>query len=244
VINSTVLLQGMKIVITPFGVENSLRNKKDGFVFFGSQNDTEYPLNDFIIRVKDNDNDEKNKGRHFQITFSPVKMKYFIRDLGSGFGSFLKIEEDTPLKNNTLINIGETYIVVTLETDEEFSLLNNNDKQEGKANENILMLKIFSDQSRHDLITFDPSQKEITMGRSHECTCVLSDTMLSRIHCSIEFLYGKWVIRDGYVSKSTIEPDGKNKHSTNGTWIYLSDDIPIRNDMVFKANHTLFQCKI
>ena len=61
VVNSTVLPLGLKLLITPFGIENSLRNKKDGFVYFGSQNDSKFPMNDYIIRLKEGENDEKNK---------------------------------------------------------------------------------------------------------------------------------------------------------------------------------------
>jgi hypothetical protein len=42
-------------------------------------------------------------------------MTYNIKDLGNGFGCFLKIREDMVLKNNCLVNIGDSYIVITFE---------------------------------------------------------------------------------------------------------------------------------
>ena len=41
--------------------------------------------------------------------------------------------------------------------------------------------------------------------------------MLSRIHCSVEFVENKqWVVRDGYTIKYKETPN--RKMSTNGTW--------------------------
>ncbi len=40
--------------------------------------------------------------------------------------------------------------------------------------------------------------------------------MLSRIHCSIEYLDNKWIIRDGYYAK--FKTENYRKFSTNGTW--------------------------
>jgi hypothetical protein len=41
-------------------------------------------------------------------------MKYYIIDLGNGFGTFIKLQSENILKNNTLISLGESYIVCTL----------------------------------------------------------------------------------------------------------------------------------
>ena len=60
IINSTVLEKGVELKIGPYGLEKSLRNKKDGFVYFGSFNDIDYPLNDFLITSGDQ-NDIRNK---------------------------------------------------------------------------------------------------------------------------------------------------------------------------------------
>jgi len=35
--------------------------------------------------------------------------------------------------------------------------------------------------------------------------------------------------------------DGKEKPSTNGTWLYLGEQQTIYNGMIFKANQTVFQ---
>jgi len=55
-----------------------------------------------------------NSGKHFQIEFNISKNLYTIRDLGLGFGAFLRLEYPLLLKNNHLINLGETFIVVNI----------------------------------------------------------------------------------------------------------------------------------
>ena len=41
--------------------------------------------------------------------------------MGLGFGTFIKIRNETVLRNNALINIGDSYIVVTFSIDEDYS---------------------------------------------------------------------------------------------------------------------------
>ena len=40
----------------------------------------------------------------------------------------------------------------------------------------------------------------------------------------------KWMLCDGH----------KDKPSTNGTWLYINEDLPVYDGMVFKANQTIF----
>ena len=46
-------------------------------------------------------------------------MEYYLKDLGHGFGTFIKITEWSEIKNNFLLNIGENYIVFTLGLEED-----------------------------------------------------------------------------------------------------------------------------
>lgn len=41
-------------------------------------------------------------------------MKYYIKDLGIGYGAFVKLTRPLVLKDNFLINMGESYIVANL----------------------------------------------------------------------------------------------------------------------------------
>ena len=60
--------------------------------------------------------------------------KYFIKDLGKGFGAFMRVVSSVSLKTDSLINIGDSYIVVSLGDDcnskdeTDFNSNSNNDK--------------------------------------------------------------------------------------------------------------------
>ena len=84
------------------------------------------------------------------IKFNPDDLNYYIKDLGRGFGTFIKIQEWTELKNNLLLNIGENYIVFSLgdEEEEENEKDKNNKNKFNNENDNCLNIKIFSTKTQ------------------------------------------------------------------------------------------------
>jgi len=105
-------------------------------------------------------------------------------------------------------------------------------------------LKVFSNQMKYDPMNFQPSRSSIRIGRSPECEVVVNDTNLSRFHCFIEYnTVAGWIIKDGYIVKSRGDLY-EHKVSTNGTWMYLNEDYPIHEGMVFKSVQMLFVCHL
>jgi len=231
-------------------LENSLRDKKDGFTYFGCS-DAQGEV-DFVIQKNYQDQDldyNKNKGKFFTIFFDVKDSRYYIKDLRSGFGTFMKISENFVLSNNSLINIGDSYIVITIGDEQNIATQNelvnvNLTKMNTLENNQLISLKIFSGQNAYEPLIFDPNKKIIITGRSSDCDVCVNDTMLSRFHCSI--IYNPdlgWVTKDGY----PMHIDNLNddfKKSTNGSWVYLSNNCPISEGMIFKTNHTLFECHL
>lgn len=262
--------QGTQIKINPLGIIpdpvnniKSLRNKKDGFVFFGylpnnSGNEQENVL-DIQLPPKEADLSTLSLGntsainqfigKYFQIFFNPENLKYYLLDSGFCYGTFVKIQSETILKDNTLINIGNSYISVSIgfEDDTIFSepnieLNKKIPSQPNKDYNNNLNLKIMSKNVTYDPVNFQPTKSSIRVGRSQNCEVVVEDNMLSRIHCTIEFRKNVgWVIRDG-VYNSNKDGNIEVKASTNGTWLFASEDIPIYEGMIFKWNDNLFKC--
>jgi len=231
------------IEINPYGYVNSKRIKKDGITYFGyDTGEGQYQV-DFILKSNDNYYyDDAFNGRHFMIKFNPNDLNYYLKDLGRGFGTFIKIQEWTELVNNLLLNIGENYIVFSFgdEDDEEEDEKNNNINY--NKDDNSLNIKIFSINAKQKTYKLLPSECPITIGRSSENSIYIDDDMLSRIHCTIDFSNDKWYIQDG-LAKNGIQDD-EIKKSTNGSWIYAYDEIPIKDKMIFKANHNLFICNL
>jgi hypothetical protein len=54
------------------------------------------------------------------ISFNSSLVNYTVRDLGSGYGCFMKIRQDIKLKNHCLANIGDSYIVINIEEENNY----------------------------------------------------------------------------------------------------------------------------
>ena len=229
VINSWNLPKGLKLHINKDHLENSLRNENDGKIYFGFQKDinilNEKPYIDYLLQPKDNDYDNKFIGIHFEIRYDENNFKYYIKDLGSGYGTFIKLIEPLKIKNNLLINIGDTFIVFSF--------------KEGEDQNNILVLKIFTGNEQSEIYEFNSEKKNIIIGRDISSDVYIEDKLLSRKHCYIYYEKNEnksddcWFIKDG---------DLNGKKSTNDTWLYSLEDTLIYDQMIFKTNHNLFKC--
>ena len=207
----------------------SNRNKKDGYSYFGYYKKKKKNEIDFILKPIEKNFEQRFIGKHFQIKFNPYDLKYYILDLGCGFGTFRKLINETIITDNFLINIGNSYIVFT------YNDINNN--------EDILKtlrLKIFSGNLRSENVLINPLfQNQFFIGRDSNNYIIIQDNLLSKIHCTVYFKNNSyWVIQDGYVNEINII-----KPSTNGTWLMLNVETEIFQEMIFKSNQNLFKCK-
>ena len=242
--NNESIMKKINIEIDPLGYSNSKR-KKDGLTYFGYAKKEEENGLDIILQPVDNEIlDDKYFGRHFQIKFNPDDLNYYLKDLGHGFGTFIKILDWIEIKNNNLINIGDNYLVFSIGLEngnainENYIIKNNNIE-----NGSILNVKIFSSNSKIKSLVFTPSDSPFTIGRKQENAIFIEDNMLSRIHSTIKYKNKKWYIRDGYIINNNNNNE-EVKKSTNGTWIYAFEDTIIKDKMTFKASHYLFDCNL
>ena len=234
ILRSYNLKKGEILKIDAYGMIKSFRNKKDGYTYFGYfPNDRKSEV-DFILKPIEENFEQRFIGKHFQIKFNPYDLKYYILDLGCGFGTFRKLTIDTIITDNFLINIGNSYIVFTYDD------RNNNKNDEDKDILKILRLKIFSGTLRSEQVLINPLiQNRIYIGRDSNNYIIIQDNLLSKVHCTVYFKDNlEWVIQDGYVNELNII-----KPSTNGTWLMLNLETEITNEMIFKSNQNLFKCK-
>ena len=245
IINGLSINSNLKIEINALGmVQGSKRNAKEGITYFGlidednSYIDTNNKEDvDFIINTNEIIDEENSNilGRHFRIRFDVNTMKYYIKDLGRGFGTFKKIVKKSKIKDSYLFNIGNNYIVCTFGVDEYY--------QEGMGiddGDKTLNIKVFSEIPQTDPYFFNPKQyKKIYIGRDISCNIIVDDSLLSRVHCTLEYVDEEgWFIHDG---KYDDVDKNKNKPSTNGTWLYLIEEIPIEDGLIFKNNKNAFE---
>lgn len=244
---SLYLKENLLIKIDALGlIEKSLRNKKDGCTYFGLNppNDEENSKNidfstgsDNIKETDNNNSDPIHYGRQFCIRYDIGESCYFIKDCsyGSGYGSFMKVIKEMKIKDNTLINIGENYVVFTLGVDVLESDENYNDAYLSN-DERILSVKVFRGELINYSYAFNQSQiNKILIGKDESCNIVLNDNLLDNIHCCIEYKqYNGWFLNDGY----------NNVASENGTWICLSEDTKIFEGMIIQSNQNIYECHI
>lgn len=160
-----------------------------------------------------------------------------------------------------MLNLGESFIIVNLIhadrkikerklTEFILSYLTRlfvvESEDESETNQNIesfriepvdelpkIRLKIFGGPRSGEVFYFKPEDcDEIKIGRSPQCNIKIDDEVLSKFQCHIYFDFNlhTWFLEDG----------GKQKASTNGTWLYLNEEFPIYDNMTFKAHQTVF----
>lgn len=66
------------------------------------------------------------------------------------------------------------------------------------------------------------------IGRSPNCDIRVDDELLSKMQATVYYdqIIESWVLEDGYDTKP----------STNGTWLYLNEEMPVKSGMLFKSN--------
>ena len=180
---------GFKLTIrNTRGLENSLlkgKEKEDtNIVYFGFQREEDLNTNpyiDYLLYPKEDFYDNKFVGQHFQIRYDTDNKLYYIKDLGFGFGTFIKLTKDIKLKDNYLINIGETYIVFSLNQKEKENETNYDGSKDNENNEldndnNSINIKVFSGDEKCDNYNFDYfSNPTILIGRNAFCDIIIEE---------------------------------------------------------------------
>ena len=248
VIGSQSMSYGTKIKIDKMGlIGKSLRNIKSNITYFGFiedlslNNENNENSIDYLIPQKKFDDEETDNvkfiGRFFRIYFNTKNLNYYLRDLGNCLGTYVKVKESIILKNEDMINVGDTYLIFNFE----------NDKSKNNTNNDIINIQIAelnkNNESQNRKFSFNSSKKIIRIGRKkYNNDIELNDHLVSKVNCNIQYdEKNGWKIKDG---NEIITETGENKitNSTNGTWILAIDDFLIYDNMIFKSNLNLFRC--
>lgn len=115
--------------------------------------------------------------------------------------------------------------------------------QDDPEKNNVLKLRFFGGTMKGEEMEFDPAnQTTVRLGRNKNSNDIhINDNLLSKVQFSIQFQQDQqqWVLVDGSTSRS-----GEHRQSTNGTWLYVGEKMPMHSGMVFKANQTLFKVSL
>lgn len=207
-------LNGEKVIVTPAGLRNSPRNKRDGFVFFGSayENEKNEIINDVILTSGSFSN--SNTPHYFVIYFNLSNEKYFIRPFSNSQMSFLVV------KLNSIYRIhNKEYLIFS-----DFIFMINIDHSDNS----LLITKVPTKTSQEEIeYRYPPEYGKVTIGRDKNCTISFSiNKNLSKVNTTIFFNSDE---KSWYVS------DGGELPSLNGTWIMLRHSYEIYDGLEFKA---------
>lgn len=184
--------------------------------FFGFTNSIlNSDLNDILLPGLKDDQIYKTN-RQFYIYFSIETQRFMVKDLGNGIGVFIKVKEKYKIEENTMINIGDSYIVINK---------NPNEHENGNVS---LTLNAFTGILKYEAYVIDSNTvNNSTIGRSLECSLSLNDPLLSRVHCMIIYENNDFYLYDGVVNE---------ERSTNGVWVYASCETCIGEGDYLKVN--------
>jgi len=143
-----------------------------------------------------------------------------------GFGTYIKISK-IPIKEKSIINIGDSYLAFSY----NINLNNNNNNKSRK----FLFLKIINKDREYEPIILGKDKNEYTIGRTKISDITIDDIHLSKINCCLNYEKYSWYIQDG---------NRNGNPSTNGTWLYSSEDYEIFDGMIFKSNKYNFCCNL
>lgn len=87
------------------------------------------------------------------IEYSLEKNKYYIKDLGIGYGTFARLDYIHSLKDNQLINLGQIFIVVNI-TDklDENSRASQQGNSVISSKSNMLKLRVYGVNNNGDTL--------------------------------------------------------------------------------------------
>ena len=117
VIETSHMTLGQTFTITPSGLLSSKRKSKDNCVYAGTlvgQNSK--IVNDIVLPEEENGSGK----RHFLIKYSRgqsylEKNKYFIKDMGEGLGTFIRLDTEHRLQNMNIVSFGDSHMVIHID---------------------------------------------------------------------------------------------------------------------------------
>lgn len=203
VLQSATLPKGTVFRINAQGYEESKREDADGVTYIGckrkiNSHKAEAVLNDIVIPNQEPQHDELHRGRHFQIAYEPSLDAYFAKDLGVGFGVFVKIDFTLELRDNYLVQMGDSFLIANFMTPDR----------------SRLRLKLFGGACSGEVFFFSASEcanSPIRIGRLTDSEVRVEDSLLSKQQAVISYTSSTgWILQDGDAVQG--------KPSTNGTW--------------------------
>jgi hypothetical protein len=169
--------------------------------------------------------DECIYGQAFIVYYCCESDNFFIRDLGFGHGAYVKLDYSYKLTSDILVRIGDTHLYFRIVV--------------GENSYPNLLLTAINDLGSKSYCFYAQEQHiaPIKIGRAKDCDICIEDMLLSKYQASILYSHSQgWMLIDGNLIRQ--------RPSTNGAWLYCSNDTLLSTGMEVKVGATLFKVVI
>lgn len=173
--------------------------------------------------------DESVSRYHAQIQYE--NDYFYLKDIGSTTGTFIKIEEPITLLKNMIIEIGSYQLLV-----KDISLSFNPDASVNE-DECRIELEIYESPEESSVKTFTLLNNSSIGRKNNNSLCFSEDLHMSNLHCKINMIGNNFYFED--------------MASTNGSWLRLSfegsgsEPYLLSNNTIFKiGNSAMYQVSI
>ena len=113
VLDSGSVLKGTAYLINACGYTKSRRRAFDGCVYAGTlqcHRESGSLVNDIVFPLT-----ERGMGhRHFVVKYVTESKSYFLRDMGEGTGTFIKIDRSLVLHQGYIISYGDVHMAISI----------------------------------------------------------------------------------------------------------------------------------
>jgi hypothetical protein len=238
------------LTISQNGFENSLRNKNEFPIYFGTEaivGKNGVPFNDYIVNLNqkkkikqklenninnDNENNDNNNekeikenenikgGRLFQILYDKNKNEYILNFIHKSLILYYRINN-----NPVYLDYDKEYYLILGNVFLSILIKIINEKKN-------ICVKVETEDQKAEKANFE-DEKKLLIGRGNTCDIEIDKQCISKIHSSIE--YDKDINQYYY----------KDNNSTNGSTLLIREDdsIKLKGSMFFKLEDTSFIIK-
>ena len=243
------LFFNQKLKISQNGLENSLRNRTDFPIFFGTEavvDKNGIPYNDFLVNINhkkknkkeindNNNNENKNNssnnksdsdikenikaGRLFRILYDKNKNEYTLHFVHNSLILYYRIN------NPIYLDYEKEYYFILGNVFLSIIIKKINDKKS-------IYIRVETEDQQAEKANFE-DEKKLTIGREENCDIEIDKQCISKYHSSIE------------LDQNLEQYYYKDNNSTNGSTLLLREDdyLAIKGSMYFKLENTSFVIK-
>ena len=175
--------------------------------------------------------DESVSRYHAEISFCEESKTFYLTDIGSTSGTFLKIHESIEAEEGLILEIGSYQLQITK------IYVSNASSIERVQDESFLEFTIYEAPEQSDQISYKLQSGSSIGRKSTNSLCFADDLHMSNLHCKINLIGKRFYFED--------------MASTNGSWIRLSKEgmisgpVPMTADTIFKiGNSAMYEVQL